>query len=279
MDSTWRPLFIRDDPELAAEYDALHEGIPPWLVQGITRWVESAIRSSQNVPETLEILEQLLQVRLKWTSGTQSAERSLVRTIESNAPDALKIIDACLMVTQFSCDEASLQAMLDRSGSAWTIGTDEEDNPGLERRVDATVTTAAREAMSVAGNSSRHLRTAWHALYGVNPDASKAYSQAVKAVEAAGKPMISPTNTRTTLGTMIRDMRAKPFKWSCVIGTVDNLIDMMSSVWSYQRDRHGDDDVTKPVTVSPAEAQAALHLALTLVQWFRDGTVRATSTP
>ena len=47
----------------------------------------------------------------------------------------------------------------------------------------------------------------------------------------------------------------------------------MELLWKGQIDRHGTDDASTPLSVSQAEAEAAVHLAVTLVQWFTSGAV------
>ena len=44
---------------------------------------------------------------------------------------------------------------------------------------------------------------AWEELYGIEPNASAAYGMAIKAVEDAAVPVVSPTNERATLGTVL----------------------------------------------------------------------------
>ena len=58
--------------------------------------------------------------------------------------------------------------------------------------MDPTVEEAARREMAEQSNAATHLRSAWHHAYRQNPDPSKAYSDAIKAVEAATRPVVSP---------------------------------------------------------------------------------------
>jgi len=84
---------------------------------------------------------------------------------------------------------------------------------------------------------------------GAGPDPSGAYREAVRAVEAVAKPVILPNNDRATLG-------------------------QMESVWTGQLDRHGTDDETVPLNVSPAEADAAFSACLNLVRLLWEVTSR-----
>jgi hypothetical protein len=49
---------------------------------------------------------------------------------------------------------------------------------------------------------------------------------------------------------------------------------MLDLLWKSQLDRHGTPDETVPLSVSLEEAEATLHLALTLVHWFRTGAIK-----
>lgn len=69
------------------------------------------------------------------------------------------------------------------------------------------VQETADHIMEPAGDAGRRLSEAWHAAFGVNPDPSKAYGLAIKAVEDAAKPVVSPNDGKVTLGKMIGVIR------------------------------------------------------------------------
>jgi hypothetical protein len=54
---------------------------------------------------------------------------------------------------------------------------------------------------------------------------------------------------------------------------VETVADMLDLVWKGQSDRHGSPDLTAPISVSQEQAEAAMHLAVTVVQWFTTGVV------
>jgi hypothetical protein len=49
----------------------------------------------------------------------------------------------------------------------------------------------------------------------------------------------------------------------------------MQLLWTAELSRHGTADESVPLDVSPSEAEAALHLAVTLVHWFHSGAIKA----
>jgi hypothetical protein len=115
------------------------------------------------------------------------------------------------------------------------------------------------------------LREAWAQLLGVHPDPSAAYQSAVAAVEVAAKPVVSPNQQLTTLGSIRGEMRANPDRWKFDLGEAEVVVELLTALWETQL-RHGDE--TAPISETQEEADAAVHLALTLVRWFTTGAVR-----
>ena len=136
--------------------------------------------------------------------------------------------------------------------------------------------------MAGDGQHHRYLRKARGAAYGRNPQPGTAYRDAVRAVEAAGIPVICPSQS-LTLGQMIARLKdqsehfatrlsPEPPPPAKPLDSVAVVRQMMELLWKSQWDRHGvDDDV--PLTVSQAEAEDALALAVALVRWFDTGAV------
>jgi hypothetical protein len=167
-----------------------------------------------------------------------------------------------------------LDAILRTGGSAWEVSCIEEGaRYQLSRRAVGPIREAI-EAVPASTRAHQHLVTAWNRLSGRNPDESAAYREAIRAVEAAAKPVVSPTNDKATLGTMIRAMRDKPEKWDAELMGVEDVLRLMEAVWRGQLDRHGTDDESVPFSVSPEEADAAFSICLNLVRLYAGGHVR-----
>jgi hypothetical protein len=155
---------------------------------------------------------------------------------------------------------------------------------GLERRSGAAAEAAfgeavrSAEAAPVAGSAAGQVREAWGCVYALHPDPVKGYAQAVKAVESAAHAVVEPRNAKATLGTMLGHLRANRDRFSLVIGGPDGrgdvgpLIENMKLLWEGQTSRHGSSRPTRDETLE--EAVMAVHLAVTLVQWFTSGAVR-----
>ena len=113
--------------------------------------------------------------------------------------------------------------------------------------------------------------------WGRSPDASGAYREAVRAVEAAYAPIVSPKNGLATLGSIIADIKNKPSKFEVRLqedtpgANVDRLIGVLQMLWKSQLDRHGTADEAVPLNVSIDEARDAVALATTLVHLAQQG--------
>ncbi len=162
-----------------------------------------------------------------------------------------------------------LAMVLELGNSAYRI---RDDGKGLELRIEPAVKEQVQAIINEAtGSPGGHLVTAWNEAYGRTPDPVKAYSEAIKAVEAAAAPVISPKNLKATLGTLVRDVKAAPHKWTFAIArpngdSVEDVLRLMSLLWEGQTSRHGGVNPTVPET--PEAARAGVHIAATLVQFF-----------
>ncbi|WP_204003767.1 hypothetical protein [Virgisporangium aurantiacum] len=169
-----------------------------------------------------------------------------------------------------------LEQLLANANSAWRVNA---SWTGLERRIDATVTAAVAEAVrSADAEAAGYLAAAWDAAYGRHPDPDKAYSEAVKAVEAVACALVLPANGNATLGTVRTHLRDASTKWEFALpardgtaGSVTPVVEMLTAIWEGQRSRHAGTASSRRQT--QAEAEAAVHLAATLVQWLTAGVL------
>ena len=98
--------------------------------------------------------------------------------------------------------------------------------------------------------------------------------EAVKSIEIAAKPVVTPNDPNATLGKMCAAIRGKPDKWetdSEFDGSVETVLAMMDMVWKGHL-RHGDESA--PLQVSQEAAEMTVQTAVLLVSWFRSGRIR-----
>lgn len=161
-----------------------------------------------------------------------------------------------------------LEGLLEVGGSVWEAVRDEQGRR-LQRRAIGPVGDVMGEIGSTSARTDTHLRIAWSKIMGRDPDPTGAYREAVRAVEVAAKPVVSPNDSIPTLGKMIQALDDKPEKWETVLhGGVSSVTALARDLWKGQFDRHGSDDEDVPISVSMAEADAAFYLALTLSRLF-----------
>ena len=120
---------------------------------------------------------------------------------------------------------------------------------------------------------------AWALAFGRDPDSTGAYREAVRAVEAALASIVSPNSDRATLGTIIKDIEAKPSKfWLHLepddMDGVGAFVSQLRLLWKGQHDRHGTADTDAPLNVTIEQAQDAVILAVQIVQWVQSGAFR-----
>lgn len=261
--------------------DTLYEGVPPHLESALRGWLEDS------TDEAL-LARTVARLRLK----VHHISRSYSEMSPGELLDAIDFVLHAGIQPQYSFNKpkkllATLAELLADGGSAYQINA---RGTGLELRVEPTVSDSVREVVRSAAESpaSEHLAAAWEAVYGLHPNPPRAYSEAIKAVEAAAQPVIEPDNpTRATLGTMLRAPRNRGNaekwsggQWEATLAGPEGGTDlsavwtMCRMLWKGQTSRHGSGQSTRYET--RAEAEAAVHLAVLLVSWFTTGKIRRT---
>lgn len=295
----WRPLGVETEEEVA-EYDALHEGVPAWMQSAFWAWVRSAISLVGSYPdasghfwtvaqELTASMCQRLQISLPDLGSRARTSDAGRRQIEAAMrvlmahPNPLQIADY-LLANGGHARAEDLEGLLERSKSAWTVG-ERAACPGLVRRVPEGVQLAADATMATAGRAGLNLARAWEELYGLTPDPSAAYRLAIRAVEDAVVPVVSPTDPGATLGKVIAQMESQG-NWRlpmvrehsrALSGEV--VVALMRLIWHGQHDRHGGQP-SAPGNVSLEEAKVAVSAAVTLVNIFHEQLpARSTMSP
>jgi hypothetical protein len=289
-DDDWAPLFEREDPNAAP---VLFEGVPDHLDAPLRRWLHTMLFEGQHAERVG--LRLRLQPALEYGVDRLSMIDTLTRSTDSTT--LLKAVDAALHLhpawaftnVRASSPKARMQGQLVESirslhellldgGSAYRVAP---NGQGLEQRVDATATAAADLARETARQAKRpeaaqDLSDAWAATYGLHPDPSNAYRLAIRAVEDAAVPVVTPQNAKATLGTVLAHLRDAPHKWHLDMSPdIDPLVGTLTLLWTRQTDRHaGQADLAR---VDQDAAEMAVHLAATLVQWFAAGHVQPAS--
>jgi hypothetical protein len=262
----WRPG--QRDQSLALE--APYEDVPGHLLEPLWSWLKNFLDDT-NVAFALGI-----RLRLEIEDprrGILEQEAALGQIRSHVMSDSELMLDAIewllAMNGNVQLSAQRLESILSMGNSAYRV---RDDRKGLEMRIVPEVRQQVRNIVdSTAGSAGAHLATAWKEAYGRTPDPVKAYSEAIKAVEAAAAPVVSPNNLKATLGTLSAELRSNPAKWAFAItrpggNSIEDVQRLMSLLWSGQTSRHG--GVNPTLAETPEAARAAVHIAATLVQFF-----------
>jgi hypothetical protein len=288
----WRRLSQRGSD---ARREALTEGVPDHLRSPLVYWLKcqflvTAIGRGESEEKALRIATRA-RVDLNNDGSRHSAEwekytGALIDVAGmAGSMVLLDIIDAALFdrvyqpTLPMTADQPGHPEQLDdilRDGnSVYRVRC--PDYAGLERRMDETVSAAVRRMVDSA--PGQHLKSSWDAAYALRPDASVAYAEAVKAVEAVLVPLVLPGEKRATLGGVLGKWKTTANQWELAIAdgdanpaSIDPLISLTSLLWHGHRDRHA--GTPTAVDVTPEAARMATHAAATIVQWTVEGGLR-----
>lgn len=179
----------------------------------------------------------------------------------------------------------ALETALSMCGSAWTVAPSKDR---LVERIDDTALEQARSATQVPDYATADLLEAWNRAFGRQPDASDAsdaWDHAIKAVEHIYSPLVlsgQAMNDKSTLGKVIGELTLNRVGWIAEVSTapndphsgVDVIRSMLQALWG-NPDRHGGGSKWRQPQLP--EAQALVPVAVTLVQWGRQGVLRRAS--
>ena len=275
----WLPLTAREDPQRAAEFEMLREGIPPWIRETVDEWIRETVGRRDGYRSLLDWHAETLtrvQTALRREVPTQVADLS--------DGDRLDVVDFLLREEDICGpgDIDDLEALLSEGRSVYRAS-----RTGLERRVDPILQAIASSVHETGTRPATHLRDAWRKAWGSHPDAPGAYREAVRAVEAAYAPIVLPGDDGATLGTIIAAVRDEPAGFAVrlhgrgpgeSVASVGAALDLL---WTSQLDRRGAATKGTPLDVTLEQAQDAFWLATALVHLAEHGgfAVDARSVP
>lgn len=276
--------------------EALYDGVPKWMESSIWNWLSSKFKYSDHNGRTKYHNNYLHEVELhcRLTFGSNSEDYplygGLYKVFAANTEHALDILQATVEIAEIKdrknawesktithSDIDRLNDILIKGGSKWHVVI-EGSSARMESRVNTTTINAYKHLITDAADFSKHLKAAWEDCFGRKPDLSGAYTNAIKAVEAATWRVITPNNTKATLGTMLNDFEAQAkagkfnvgFKDKDAITTLDTAHSLMQRLWKSQTDRHATGGYANP---SQLEAESAVYLAITICQMFSSGLI------
>ena len=183
---------------------------------------------------------------------------------------------------------ARLEDLLSRGGSAWRVGV---DPAGLFERVTDSEWKVFEEATSEQDAATEHLDAAWEAAWRVDPNGQVAFDEAVKAVEAALRPVVTPNDSAAHLGRIRGELKVSQEHYTSRLERtlegskrqpatpfanegVQMIYELTGSLWRSHR-RHGDPERRVPHGVE--EGRDAVTLATALIAMQRRGFLERTA--
>lgn len=263
--------------------EPMYEDVPPHLQHPLWNWTHQYINLGVRGHGAKRIRDVANHMRYDFARADAGARYSgmspetnmgeyIEKRCSTHPEEQLQMIEFFLGLASPSAAEA-LEEILRLGNSAYAVST---DGKRLEMRIAPEVKAQVEEVIAAAaGSAGDHLTNAWNEAYGREQDPVKAYSESIKAAEAALAPVVSPNDLRATLGTMIGQVRANPQLYAFAIGDgansdgVQTVLHLMQALWEGQTSRHAGVNPTREET--SAEAQTAVHIAASLVQFGSSG--------
>ena len=277
-----KPLFSeRTDPEKRERLDSFHEGVPDFLFPSLLSWTLAHFQrnlSGMRSTDQQMILRLERRARRAVPQAAKTDLQALAREFRDDDNLHLDAIDLALSQKNYynfgSQNPEELEGILKEAGSAYRVGTDEDGNFELQYRQPEEMAEFLDADADQPDRATEHLRRAWSKCFRRDPEPNDACSEAVKAIEVAAKPVVTPNDPMATLGKMAQALRDKPEKWetdSEFDGSVETVLAMMDMVWKGHY-RHGNESA--PIDVSQEAAEMTVQTAVLLVSWFRSGRIR-----
>jgi hypothetical protein len=263
----------------------MYEDVPPHLRHPLWTWTSQYLNTGTRGGSGFKRIRDVANhMRYDFAHANSTApysgmspEYNMAEYIErrsaANAEEHLQIVEFLLANTANEASAAALEELLRLGNSAYAVST---DGKRLEMRVAPEIKTQVEDVIAGAvGSAGDHLTNAWNEAYGREQDPVKSYSESIKAAEAALAPVVTPNDLKATLGTMIGQVRSNPHVYQFVIAGgansdgVQTVLDLMRLLWEGQTSRHAGVNPTRHETQE--EAQAAVHIAASLVQFGSSG--------
>ena len=275
------PFSVRQNPERQEKFVALRKGIPDGLRPSLLKWTMFQYTGVEQVislgvyEHQVGLLERLTDITVL-PDDHRNSPLWLKSALSSDDELHLDAVDVALRSANRS-EAWELETYLRDARSAYRVKSYEEDKYELQDRQSEEMSQLIDNEANQPGKAASHLRAAWSKCFGRKPQTNEACFEAVKAIEIAAKPVITPNDQNATLGKMRSAIRAKPEKWetdSDFDGSVETVLAMMDMVWEGHL-RHGDESA--PLEVSQEAAEMTVQTAVLLVSWFRSGRIRLRS--
>ncbi len=277
----WVPLSVRTG---ARQPFAPVEGVPGFLWNYLRNWIKDAIRDDAQTGIDIDLTLRLNAQRFinDYPTVGDVVAAALEKPLR-NQVALLDVIDWLLHRGKGSAE--TLERLLATAGHVLRVSP---DGDGLVQRLDPSAWALYQHATRPQDAASDHMHEAWTLTFGQHPKPGQGWGEAVKAVECLLKPVVSPNDSKATLGKMTAAIRNGHDKWTCALPSRDLkvnghqtvkpglevLTDCLATI-GYQPGRHGGDDTGQ---VEQVTAESMVLLATTVLGWLRNGVLSLADT-
>lgn len=270
-------------------------GVPDWLRGGLMEALLNLL-DMEDCSGLVDAAEIELQVHIE--KYRQDGERSIIEYVLNDERHGLELLDFVLSRVPHAIEidetlpaadrserpalswkSAPLEAVLAAANHEWMVVPDVETGAhAMVRRVPAEM---AETVMAAEGNAGHHLRESWTEAFGMEPNTNQACHEAIRAIEAALRPIVQPAHANANLKSIVSEMennraafhlkltpRALPGR--SLPDPYQALCDACAGLWPGPT-RHGNDSEPLEI-VSVEEARAAAATAAWVVTLVRTGS-------
>lgn len=269
MSDKWVPLSVRMGRRPPFEPV---EDIPDFLWPSLLDWANGIICSDHLLRKGERVL------RLDTGVGTVYGDAAyvLLSSCRYNSIVAYDVID--FLLASSDARPFWLEEILSEVGHVFRVAP---EGDRLVYRLQPEVWSLYEEVTRPDDQASGYMQNAWALAFGREPDFGEAWALSVKAVEAVLCPLVSPEDTKSTLGKSLGVLRETPDRWLCLLpdreyrvdgraevkSGLDVFIDVVAAI-GYQPGRHGG---TEAVEVDGEVARCITLQAATVLGWLREG--------
>ena len=258
------------------------EGVPGHLVIPLMHWLAGTLRLGSPIEDYDALYRIMNRLRIPPNpapDGRNPLWGSITRWIDEDHPRLIAVIDAVMAIQGTDYRQIhELDRILSAGSSIYTATEN-----GIEERVDPVAKQAVVAAIQAQDHASAELAEAWAKAYGRQEDASDAWDHAIKAVEALLVPLVFPNPGTGRIGQAIGQLDQPGSRWGTRLQfnqtsppknppftSIEVLVGMLRLIWP-NPDRHANPNHRR--TPSIEEARAVVQLAVTIVQWVREGQI------
>lgn len=277
----WVPLSVRTG---ARQPFAPVEGVPGFLWNYLRNWIKDAIRDDAQTGIDIDLTLRLNVQR--FINDYPTVGDVVAAALEKPLRNQVALLDVIDWLLHRGKGPAeTLERLLATAGHVLRVSP---DGDGLVQRLDPSAWALYQHATRPQDAASDHMHEAWTLTFGQHPKPGQGWGEAVKAVECLLKPVVSPNDSKATLGKMTAAIRNGHDKWTCALPSRDLkvnghqavkpglevLTDCLATI-GYQPGRHGGDDTGQ---VEQVTAESMVLLATTVLGWLRNGVLSLADT-